>query len=167
MEGHVGLDVEKSRSGNITVVGLTSGMAADVSSMVWEGDVLEAGDLSDHAGGALSFFVERTRLCILLSFMSTPLLTVDGVYVHDMSPMKVHRLLSGPPGSQVVSTFPAVSRSMVSSPPSALYPNTSVSDPRHLHRQPAPQPAADPHRPPPAPRLTAHRRRFQQTDIFG
>ena len=59
MEGHVGLDVEKSRSGNITVVGLTSGMAADVSSMVWEGDVLEAGDLSDHAGGARSCFVEN------------------------------------------------------------------------------------------------------------
>jgi hypothetical protein len=64
MEGHVGLDVEKSRSGNITVVGLTIGMAADVSGMVWEGDVLEAGDVYDHAGGARSCFVEPTRLCI-------------------------------------------------------------------------------------------------------
>ena len=39
----MGLDVEQSRAGNMTVVGLTRGMAADVSNMVWEGDVLEAG----------------------------------------------------------------------------------------------------------------------------
>ena len=44
MEAHVGLDVEKSHRGNVTVVGLTRGMAADISGMVWEGDVLEAGD---------------------------------------------------------------------------------------------------------------------------
>lgn len=44
MEAHVGLDIEKSRGGNVTIVGLTSGMAADVSGQVWEGDVLESGD---------------------------------------------------------------------------------------------------------------------------
>jgi hypothetical protein len=44
MEAHVGLDIEKSRGGNVTIVGLTSGMAADVSGLVWEGDVLETGD---------------------------------------------------------------------------------------------------------------------------
>jgi hypothetical protein len=44
MEAHVGLDIEKSRGGNVTIVGLTSGMAADISGLVWEGDVLESGD---------------------------------------------------------------------------------------------------------------------------
>ena len=43
MDAHVGLDIEMNRGGNMTIVGLTSGMAADVSGMIWEGDVLEAG----------------------------------------------------------------------------------------------------------------------------
>jgi hypothetical protein len=55
MEAHVGLDVEKSRSGNVTVVGLTRGMAADISGMVWEGDVLEAGNTRHR-------MISRTRL---------------------------------------------------------------------------------------------------------
>jgi hypothetical protein len=36
--------------------------------------------------------------------MAASLAAVDDVPVHDVSPMKVHRLLSGSPGSQVVSS---------------------------------------------------------------
>ncbi len=43
MDAHIGLDIELNRGGNMTIVGVTSGMAADESGLIWEGDVLEAG----------------------------------------------------------------------------------------------------------------------------
>jgi len=109
MDAHVGLDIEMNRGGNMTIVGLTSGMAADVSGMIWEGDVLEAGykriviarSLSRTNHGSSPYTCNApSREFLQRMFISRA--AVDDYPVHAVSPMKVHRLLSGPEGSQVV-----------------------------------------------------------------
>jgi hypothetical protein len=180
MEAHVGVDIERSRAGTVTIVGLTSGMAADVSGLVWEGDVLEAGNqrfkltavtllaccpssrsiitLHHHAPSSRSIITlhhhaPSSRSIITLHHHAptlTSLRAVNGVLVCDLSPMKVHRLLSGPPGSEVVSDC-CLRQCSSNAPPHYSYPPApSAAEYCRQHRLRASQRATHSHRPPAA-----------------